>query len=70
MSRGGREGNNALCKKDGPEPIDSQSLAEFTLAEPTTTVLIIEALIKNNVNTVFLYNRQLQMINFLKKQCN
>ena len=59
MSRGGREGNNALCKNDGPDGRTSseyvnshssfQSIAEFVMAEPNVTLAVVEKLLELKV---------------------
>ena len=57
MSRGGREGNNALTKDDGPSNslISGNSIAEFIMAEPNVTPSVVEQLIKLKVLRLITY---------------
>ena len=57
MSRGGREGNNALCKDDGPSVSrqDSQAIADFVMAEPNVTLAVVEKLLELKVHHVYIY---------------
>ena len=64
MSRGGREGNNALCKDDGPSvssvfSVSSQhkhAIADFVMAEPNVTLAVVEKLLELKVfNVLYIY---------------
>ena len=50
VSRGGREGNNALCKKNGPVTNTPQSIAEFVMSEPNVTLAVVEKLMDKKVH--------------------
>ena len=52
MSRGGREGNNALCKQYGPVNIDSSELADWVMSEPNVSLAVVEKLIDVKVSNV------------------
>ena len=52
MSRGGREGNNALCKNDGPvslHMLNSHNIAGFVLSEPNVNLAVVKKLIELQV---------------------
>ena len=52
MSRGGREGNNALCKQYGPVNIDSSDLADWVMSEPNISITVVEKLIDIKVRDI------------------
>ena len=52
MSRGGREGNNSLCKQYGPVKIDSSELADWVMSEPNVSLTVVEKLIDVKVSNV------------------
>ena len=49
MSRGGREGNNALCKENGPVNIKYCGIEEWVMAEPNPSLSVIEKLLEIKV---------------------
>ena len=52
MSRGGREGNNALCKQYGPINIDSSELADWVMSEQNISLAVVEKLIDIKVGNI------------------
>ena len=49
MSRGGREGNNALCKENGPINIHSSGIACWVMSEPNISISVVEKLMEVKV---------------------
>ena len=49
MSRGGREGNNALCKENGPINIHSSGIACWVMSEPNLSISVVEKLMEVKV---------------------
>ena len=55
MSRGGREGNNALCKENGPVNIKYCGIEEWVMAEPNPSLFVIEKLLDIKVSIISSY---------------